>query len=74
MNTVCVCGDPTLDSSPTLMTQASEVPPALRLFESHLVDALHASLLQVGFGSQEVGVLRVVHRLLEVDVYAVGGP
>lgn len=42
--------------------------------ESHLVDALHSALLQVRFGAQEVGVLGVIHRLLEVNVDTIRGP
>lgn len=56
------------------MSWVSVVAPALGLFESHLVDAQHASLLQVCFGAQKVGVFRVIHWLLKVDVDTVCGP
>lgn len=41
--------------------------------EIHLINALHPALLQVRLGTQEVGVLRVVHRLLKVNVDPVRG-
>lgn len=41
--------------------------------ESHLIDALHPALFQVRLGTQEVGVLGVVRRLLEIDIDAVRG-
>lgn len=66
---------PTNDSS----VQKRELPATVLLAcsrpcESHLVDALHPALLQVRFGTQEVGVLGVIHRLLEVNVDAICGP
>lgn len=48
-------------------------PPVLVHRDSHLVDALHPALFQVRLGTQEVGVLGVVRRLLEIDVDAVCG-
>lgn len=42
--------------------------------ESHLIDALHSALLQVRFGTQEVGMLGVIHRLLKINIDAICGP
>lgn len=41
--------------------------------ESHLIDALHPALFQVRLGAQEVGVLGIVRRLLEIDIDSVCG-
>lgn len=53
--------------------QKHQVAPVLVQRESHLIDALHPALFQVRLGAQEVGVLGVVRRLLEIDIDAVCG-
>ena len=42
--------------------------------ESHLIDPLHSALLQVCFGTQEVGMLGVIHWLLKININAICGP
>lgn len=53
--------------------QRHQVAPVLVQRESHLIDTLHPALFQVRLGAQEVGVLGVVRRLLEIDIDAVCG-
>lgn len=58
--------------TPILLAETS-IFPVLVKRESHLIDALHPVLFQVRLGTQEVGVLGVVRRLLEIDIDAICG-
>lgn len=53
---------------------ADELSTCSRPSKTYLVDALHPALLQVCFGAQEVGVLRVIHWLLKININAICGP